>query len=122
MLDQVSCNHALPLNCFSQTRKGAGPLLHAAAATIERSIRIQEKLSFPLGRVLLRTGSRIPQAARASKDIIIDPFKAFGKEFVGRYMIQTLPFWERILLKGKYDPDLTAEIAFAAAKAATKTL
>ena len=89
--------------------EGAGPLLHAAAKTICRSIRAQDKITFPIGRILLRTGSRIPQKGKQSKDIIIDPFKAFGKEFVGKRMLPTVPFFERLLFNVKaFDPERLA--------------
>lgn len=61
---------------------------------------------------MLRTGSRIPKKGKQSKDIIIDPYKAFGKEFIGRATLLTVPFFEKVLFKPeKYDPEKTYQNA-----------
>lgn len=81
-------------------------MLYVAAKTVVRSIRWQDKITFPIGRILLRTGSRIPKRGKQSRDIIIDPYKAFGKEFVGKWMLPTVPFFEKLLFNpSQYDPE-----------------
>jgi hypothetical protein len=84
---------------------GCGPLIYSAATTIVNSMKAQEKLTFPLGRVLQAVGTRFPEPGKNSTDVIIDPYVAFAKVKLGKKLLLSLTFWEKLLFDVKrYDP------------------
>jgi len=90
---------------YGQARSGCGPLLHAGASTILKCVQTQEKLTYPIGRILIATGSRFPKPGKNSPDVIVDPHRAFAKGWLAPKFISSLPWFESILLnRKKYDP------------------
>jgi len=64
-------------------------------------IKIQEKLSMPIGEVMRRMGAKPLRSGKKTVDIIVDPHDAFGRAFLGEKTIPLLPFFEKTFLRKK---------------------
>merc|ERR1711879_761077 len=97
MLDGVTHPTLRHLFMFGlgQARYGAGPLFTVGASVLAETVKMQDKLKNPVGRLLSQMGARAKRPAKASSDVIIDPHVAFSQAMIGHVLVKFLPLFER---------------------------
>lgn len=79
--------------------------MRCAASSIVHCIKIQQKLTYPLGIILRRTGSKPKRTGKNCGDVVINPHKAFSQGMISHWLLPTLPFWEKKFFNiSTYDP------------------
>ncbi|MBM3289030.1 MAG: NAD(P)/FAD-dependent oxidoreductase [Candidatus Hydrogenedentes bacterium] len=82
---------------IGQPRYGAGPLLTLGAEALAQAILVQPKLQRPLGQVMLKLGGKTLDS------YLMDPHEVMRNARKMAKRAQSLPFWERLLFRGKPD-------------------